>query len=1324
MRYAFRLPTTLALLLLAASPALRAQPCGTPGKDGSGTITGTVNSYYPGSATVAAGATAIPVGARSGAATAIGAGDLLLVIQMQDAALDSTNTGAYGNGAAGDPATGATNLNNSGIYEFVVATGPVAAGSVPILGGGNGGKLLNTYTNAAASGTQGQRRFQVIRVPQYSSATLSAGLTALAWNGTVGGVLAIDVSGTLNLGSATVTLAGKGFRGGGGRSLTGDGSANDYRCLSTANAHGSKAEGVAGTPRWVYDGTTLTDTGVEGYPNGSYCKGAPGNAGGGGTDSGTDNGNNSGGGGGGNGGTGGRGGNTWDTNLARGGFGGLAFGAAASRLALGGGGGAGTSNNAGPAHGASGGGLFLFRFNALSGTGTLNADGNTGPASTQDGAGGGGAGGSVFATACTAGALTGLTVLARGGKGSDVNWTAGDFHGPGGGGGGGAVFLSGAATAVTVTGGANGITPTSTAFGATAGANGTSSTTATTSSAPGARPGCVCAVTQALVTSFRSVPQGNAAVVEWQTSSEAATAGFYLFRVDPATGAWKRLNERLLSPVAEAPQGGVYQLLDPTASPREAARYALVEIQNDGRQRTYGPFQVVPDARASLVPLATTRTEGYARAPRSPEPAPAADPVRAAASKLAPGQPVQSLELFIRDRGIYTVTADQIAAGLGVDAATVTSWIRLGRLSLTRQGTAIPWQAAPDGSFLRFFGEALNSLYTAENVYWLLPGTGRGMRTSDGGSPAPAATPQSFPDTVHFEQDRFAGIAIAPDPDSDYWFWDVLIAGDPSYQTRTFPLDIHGLAGTGTAALTLRLQGATSTGAPGEHRVSVRLNGSTLGDASWQGVQPGVATLPVSSSLLQEGSNTVELTAQLQPGVPFSISYVQSFDLAYERLVRADGAPLFFRSDSTSPITVTGFTSPQVLVYDVTQPLLPMVVTGTTIDAAGGGYRVSFLPRVAGHLFLALDAAAVRSPRIVPWGPPAAPLLSSSNGADHLIITPAALAGAAEPLAVYRRSQGLDSRVVTLEQIWDELNGGLPDPRALQRFLAYAAKSWSRRPTSVVLAGKGTYDYRDLLGLGGNLVPPLMVRTFEGLFASDSRLAGSPEMAVGRLPVSSAAQLQSAVDKLIAYESAGTGDWQHQVLLVADNPDQGGQFDWESDLAASLVRAPYASTRLYLGPLALADLRQQLLADLGSGAFLLNYVGHAGLDRFSAEPILDNADAAALANGDRLPVVAAMACVVGRFEVPGFSSLAETLMNNPHGGAAAVWAPSGLTFNAQSGTLDRAFFAQLFDAHAVTLGDAVRGAIDRFRTAGGAGDTLLTYNLFGDPATRLRRRGD
>ncbi len=474
----------IAVALGASAVDVVAQVCAVPGNDGPATLSGVINTYYPGTANASAGATSISIGTPTGSLTPIATGDLLLVIQMQDAAINSTNSDSYGDGVGGAPASGSSALNSSGRYEYVVATSAAGA-TVSVRGAGAGNGLLNSYNNAAASGTQGQRRFQVVRVPQYSSATLSSALTALPWNGSTGGILVFDVAGDLGLGGATVSVNGMGFRGGGTRQLSGGsgGSNTDYVNVATNNFHAGKGEGIAGTPRYVLDPVfgTVTDTGIEGYPNGSTARGAPGNAGGGGTDGDTSaNDENSGGGGGGNGGTGGQGGRTWNSNLNRGGHGGAAFtSAAANRMVLGGGGGGGTRNNSSgsASSGGAGGGIVMIRAGTVSGSGTISANGSNGNNALNDGGGGGGAGGSVIVIANTGG-LGSLTINARGGRGGDAwptqapNGTPGERHGPGGGGAGGFIAItSGAAT--DVTGGANGITTTANdAYGATAGGTG------------------------------------------------------------------------------------------------------------------------------------------------------------------------------------------------------------------------------------------------------------------------------------------------------------------------------------------------------------------------------------------------------------------------------------------------------------------------------------------------------------------------------------------------------------------------------------------------------------------------------------------------------------------------------------------------------------------------------------------------------------------------------------------------------------------------------------------------------------------------------------
>ena len=67
-----------------------------------------------------------------------------------------------------------------------VAAGAVSEGVISITGG-----LTHSYRYRAASATNGQSTYQVIRVPQYSSATVSATLSALNWNGSVCGIVAI-----------------------------------------------------------------------------------------------------------------------------------------------------------------------------------------------------------------------------------------------------------------------------------------------------------------------------------------------------------------------------------------------------------------------------------------------------------------------------------------------------------------------------------------------------------------------------------------------------------------------------------------------------------------------------------------------------------------------------------------------------------------------------------------------------------------------------------------------------------------------------------------------------------------------------------------------------------------------------------------------------------------------------------------------------------------------------------------------------------------------------------------------------------------------------
>lgn len=451
-----------------------------PGKDGAVTVNAAntvINNYYTIAANLNVNDTTITLNNVTGLTT----GDILMIYQAQGATINTGNTAAYGN---------VTALNNAGNYEFV-SVRSIAGNTVTINAICTPG-LRFAYT---ATG-----RIQAVRVPQYSSLTVSGAgtIVATAWNGTSGGIVAAFVQNTATISVAGgINVSNQGFRNGAIEQNTSPADATVVTAFrsTSSNDGGEKGEGIAGFGA-EYDAL-----------NGRYGRGAPANGGGGG------NGHNAGGGGGSNGnngvaytGTGnpnaaaqgtsnaaqtaacwnlevagfatstssggGRGGYSYAANdeNARtvapgdalwggdqrdnvGGFGGRPLtNNALNRLFLGGGGGAGDSNNSTGTAGGRGGGLVFLLANTVTGAGTILANGQSVTAlSGNDAPGGGGGGGSIVISGTNS-----VTLNANGGNGGGQNLAGPESEGPGGGGGGG--FIAATGGTQTVLAGTNGTT--------------------------------------------------------------------------------------------------------------------------------------------------------------------------------------------------------------------------------------------------------------------------------------------------------------------------------------------------------------------------------------------------------------------------------------------------------------------------------------------------------------------------------------------------------------------------------------------------------------------------------------------------------------------------------------------------------------------------------------------------------------------------------------------------------------------------------------------------------------------------------------------------
>ncbi|WP_198342276.1 Ig-like domain-containing protein [Pedobacter psychrophilus] len=454
----------LFLSFIFLNSASFSQICGTSGLDGPQNAVPPVNTYFPLSttATLIAGSKTIVLNAvppndpnynLSYGITPIKSGDLILIIQMQDASFNYLNSNLYGSGLANSGpdnlgGTGFTSLNNSGKFEYVVATSdvPITGGILNFRGDGTGKGCVNTYTNSNASPTAGQKRFQVIRVPQYSNLVLTANITTPPYNGSVGGLIAFDVAGTMQFNGFIVDASARGFRGGyGPKAASNANNSTFYVGPSSSTTSVGKGEGIGGTPRYMWDGFNQVDNGSDGLPSGSYGRGAPANGGGAGND------HNAGGGGGGNGGYGGLGGMGWQgangdvSPKTGGGRPGSFLPIDYSRLIMGGGGGGGDANDAlSGVTGGVGGGIVLINVEKIVGVGVIKSNGGNGApgvyGTAPDGAGGGGAGGSIFVRSLAASPTANLSLEAKGGRGGNTLKDNNNEHGPGGGGGGGFIY--------------------------------------------------------------------------------------------------------------------------------------------------------------------------------------------------------------------------------------------------------------------------------------------------------------------------------------------------------------------------------------------------------------------------------------------------------------------------------------------------------------------------------------------------------------------------------------------------------------------------------------------------------------------------------------------------------------------------------------------------------------------------------------------------------------------------------------------------------------------------------------------------------------------
>ncbi|HEY3821530.1 MAG TPA: C25 family cysteine peptidase [Polyangiaceae bacterium] len=390
--------------------------------------------------------------------------------------------------------------------------------------------------------------------------------------------------------------------------------------------------------------------------------------------------------------------------------------------------------------------------------------------------------------------------------------------------------------------------------------------------------------------------------------------------------------------------------------------------------------------------------------------------------------------------------------------------------------------------------------------------------------------------------------------------------------------------------------------------------------------------------------------------------------------------------------------------------------------------------------------------------------------ADEVVLAPHRFVASLAPLVERRQAQGHVVALLETEPLYTRFSRGAPDARALQTAVRSLAAHAPETLRYVFLVGdddelptfylrKVPYEHHSKKEHDN---PHAISRAEHATYPSDepysSRGEGSPgaaRLAVGRLPARSPDEVDAFVGKLVAYETRSLADgdqtWRRRVTIFAGDPylgemgnnvvktvaegilDEDMSYDYDLRLTFAKDDSPYAY--------GFDRIERKLVSDLDDGALVAAYVGHGAVTRFAPASFRGQDyevgtadDAASLRIAAGKPIFFSIACDTGAFDRPGgLPSLAERMILNPDG-PIAVFASSRESHPYPNALYGQQIIRHFVNEHPATVGEGILAIKDGMvhdslpvaeLLLGDEVDLLKAehvglYNLFGDPATRMR----
>ena len=630
--------------------------------------------------------------------------------------------------------------------------------------------------------------------------------------------------------------------------------------------------------------------------------------------------------------------------------------------------------------------------------------------------------------------------------------------------------------------------------------------------------------------------------------------------------------------------------------------------------------------------------------------------------------------------------------------------------------------------------------YSDTNAYWVDWGGANGTRYDNVSFNSVVNYPsQFFQDVVHLERDYFYSqgenfsssdlrFLSTEKYRAEGWLWSSL--GNTATLSDTFSLPMLSSVVQNATFKILCYPTQRYTTVVNEHTIELRVNNNLVATISANDANRIDSTITFSSSLLTSSVNTVSVrythvagfTSNMNVDI-MEIGYPRKFGLRNNlfsaNLGGADTASKRFSISQGSNALPSN-------IYDVLN-YKRINSFSYSLDT------LKFSAKNNARLVIVNNNITQKPFRIKQRTVP--DLVSSSNGADYLIIYNKLLQDQAEQLRAYRQNRdNFRSVKAEVEDIYDIFNYGNETPVAVRNFTKHVYDNWQLPKLGYIcLFGRGSLDPKKILSTSAyyqNLVPVYGYPPSDGYFANFNigTFCYFNQIPVGRIPAYYTVEAQSIVDKIINYEAQSPDSWNKNFIYVTGGGTLAEQNSHQTKSnidILSLISPPSLSgntTKVYRtdssGYISY-NVMDSLKHSIDRGAVFLNYRGHAG----SHDWEIAMEDPNTLNNGLRLPFILSLTCFTGENSLANYRGFGERFMYLANKGSIGFVGTTGWSYAQNGNDYGTHITTTIKNDTNRRLGKITQYAqrlMSKDSISFAVRHTLNCYSLLGDPASEIK----